>query len=533
MCGIFFVKSTLHDKALIEKCFNKARSRGPDDSKFLFFPKLTLKDVTDVTYYIGFHRLAINGLNDKSNQPFYKNGVYLIGNGEIYNYKQLYKYLNKEPETDSDCEIIIDLYNEFGIEYTSKLLDGVFAFALIDITNNMIVCCRDPLGVRPLFYYHDNNEFYLSSEMKQISDLTNENLIKQFNPGSYGILDNNNKLTVNKYFDLLSLRLPKELYTESMKSYTILCEMTKDMLIEAVRKRLLSDRPVACLLSGGLDSSLIASIVCSLSSKQIETFSIGLQGSPDLKYAKMVAEHLNTKHHEVIVTEEEFLNAIPDVIRRIESYDTTTVRASVGNCLIGKYISENSDAKVIFNGDGADELMGGYLYFHKCDNALKFDNECRRLLENISYFDVLRSDRCISSWGLEPRTPFLDKSFVTFYLSLPLELRFKKDVIEKKIVRDAFTNSLSPFLPNDVLFRKKEAFSDGVSAETRSWYKIIQEHLDKPEFDGWFTEKSELTKEQQYYKKIFTEFYTNKDGVIPYYWMPKWSDTKDPSARTL
>ena len=177
--------------------------------------------------------------------------------------------------------------------------------------------------------------------MKQISDLTNENLIKQFNPGSYGILDNNNKLNVNKYFDLLSLRLPKELYTESMKSYAILCEMTKDMLIEAVRKRLLSDRPVACLLSGGLDSSLIASIVCSLSSKQIETFSTGLQGSPDLKYAKMVAEHLNTKHHEVIVTEEEFLNAIPDVIRRIESYDTTTVRASVGNCLIGKYISEN------------------------------------------------------------------------------------------------------------------------------------------------------------------------------------------------
>ena len=309
--------------------------------------------------------------------------------------------------------------------------------------------------------------------------------------------------------------------------------MTKDMLTESVRKRLLSDRPVACLLSGGLDSSLIASIVCSLSNKQIETFSIGLSGSPDLKYAKMVADHLNTKHHEVIVTEEDFLNAIPDVIRRIESYDTTTVRASVGNCLIGKYISENSDAKVIFNGDGADELMGGYLYFYNCDNALKFDNECHRLLKNISYFDVLRSDRSISSWGLEPRTPFLDKSFVSFYLSLPLELRFKKDVIEKKIVRDAFTSSLSPFLPNDVLFRKKEAFSDGVSAETRSWYKIIQEHLDNPEFDGWFTEKNELTKEQQYYKKIFDELYPNKDSVIPYYWMPKWCDTKDPSARTL
>ena len=177
--------------------------------------------------------------------------------------------------------------------------------------------------------------------------------------------------------------------------------------------------------------------------------------------------------------------------------------------------------------------MGGYLYFHKCDSALKFDNECRRLLENISSFDVLRSDRSISSWGLEPRTPFLDKSFVTFYLGLPLSLRFKKGEIEKKLVRDAFDNTFSPFLPNEVLFRQKEAFSDGVSAETRSWYTIIQEHLDKPEFQGLFTEKSELTKEQQYYKCIFDGLYPNKSSVIPYYWMPKWSDTKDPSARTL
>ena len=533
MCGIFFIESLIHNREFLEMCFNKAKGRGPDDSKFLSFPKLNYNGIDNINYYIGFHRLAINGLNNKSNQPFYKNGVYLIFNGEIYNYKELYNYLNKTPETDSDCEVILDLYHEFGIDYMIKLLDGVFAFTLIDITNNIVLSGRDPLGVRPMFYYHNNNnEFYSSSELKQISDLTNDNSIKQFPPGYYSILDDN-KLTFYKYFTLPSLRLTKELYTESMKSYTIICEMTKDMLTESVRKRLLSDRPVACLLSGGLDSSLIASIVCSLSNKQIETFSIGLAGSPDLKYAKMVAQHLNTKHHEVIVTEEEFLNAIPDVIRRIESYDTTTVRASVGNCLIGKYISEKSDAKVIFNGDGADELMGGYLYFHKCDNLLKFDNECHRLLKNISYFDVLRSDRSISSWGLEPRTPFLDKSFLTFYLSLPLELRFKKNEIEKKIVRDAFTNSLSPFLPNDVLFRKKEAFSDGVSAETRSWYKIIQEHLDKPEFVEWFTEKSELTKEQQYYKKIFDELYPNKSGVIPYYWMPKWSDTKDPSARTL
>ena len=522
MCGIFFVKTAIHSKEVLEKSFNKASYRGPDDTKFIYFPKLS----DELNYNIGFHRLAINGLNDESNQPFYKEGVYLICNGEIYNYKGLYEELNKAPVTGSDCEIIIDLYNEFGIEYTIQKLDGVFAFVLVDVRKNKVICGRDPMGVRPLFYFLNDREFYCASELKQLSNLTNEDDIKQFPPGSYSILENN-ALVLNKYFNLPSLSYP------TINSITMISELLKEMLIESVRKRLLSDRPLACLLSGGLDSSLIASIVCSLSDKQIETFSIGLEGSPDLKYAKMVATHLNTKHHEIIVSEAEFLNAIPDVIRRIESYDTTTVRASVGNCLIGKYISENSEAKVIFNGDGADELMGGYLYFHKCDSALKFDNECRRLLENISSFDVLRSDRSISSWGLEPRTPFLDKSFVTFYLGLPLSLRFKKGEIEKKLVRDAFDNTFSPFLPNEVLFRQKEAFSDGVSADTRSWYTIIQEHLDKPEFQGLFTEKSELTKEQQYYKCIFDGLYPNKSSVIPYYWMPKWSDTKDPSARTL
>ena len=193
-------------------------------------------------------------------------------------------------------------------------------------------------------------------------------------------------------------------------------------LCNAVKKRVqgTTERPIACLLSGGLDSSLITALVNKYHKGQLNTFSIGMKGSEDLKYAREVADHLKTNHTEIILTPEEFFDAIPDVIRTIESYDTTTVRASVGNYLVGKYISENSDCKVIFNGDGSDELTGGYLYFLKAPNAIEFDAECRRLIHEIHFFDVLRSDRCIAAHGLEPRTPFLDRTFVNEYLNIPL-----------------------------------------------------------------------------------------------------------------
>ena len=252
--------------------------------------------------------------------------------------------------------------------------------------------------------------------------------------------------------------------------------LIKGTLINAVKKRLLSDRPIACLLSGGLDSSLITSIVVKLlkekTNKKLETFSIGLPGSTDLVYARKVANYLDTNHKEILLSEDDFFNAIPEVIEKIESYDTTTVRASVGNYLVSKYIAKNSDAKVIFNGDGSDELTGGYLYFHKAPNNLLFDYEVKNLLNNINYFDVLRSDKSISSCGLEPRTPFLDKTFVNTYLSIPLYYRKPTSVeIEKKILRESFID----FLPDDILYRKKEAFSDGVSGNNRSWFEIIAE----------------------------------------------------------
>jgi asparagine synthase (glutamine-hydrolysing) len=307
---------------------------------------------------------------------------------------------------------------------------------------------------------------------------------------------------------------------------------------------------------------------------QIETYSIGLENSVDLKNARIVADYLGTKHNEIILTEDEFISAIPEVIYAIESYDTTTVRASIGNYLVAKYISQHSDAKVIFNGDGADELMGGYLYMRAAPNALEYDKEIRRLLDDICYFDVLRSDRSISSNGLEPRTPFLDRTFVQYYMSIPIEVRQKcslPGVYEKELLRLAFSKDMFKnyhgysLLPDEILFRKKEAFSDGVSGKERSLYQIIGEFAEKIfqrededededadadlKYVGTNNKYSEACKthihmnnvnnnlpttaEQFYYRKLFETFYSGNGNVIPYFWMPKFVNANDASARTL
>jgi asparagine synthase (glutamine-hydrolysing) len=295
----------------------------------------------------------------------------------------------------------------------------------------------------------------------------------------------------------------------------------------------------------------------------VETYSIGLQGSEDLHYANIVAEYLGTKHTEIVLTEQEFLDAISDVIKTIESYDTTTVRASIGNWLLGKYIAEHSEAKVIFNGDGSDELMGGYLYMCKAPDCIEYDRECRRLLKDIHTFDVLRSDKSISSHGLEPRTPFLDRHWVQSYLSISYTIRNHNTngKMEKYLVRDAFSqsnyqnNENNALLPDSILYRKKEAFSDGVSKTTRSLYEIIQEYTEdifveqygKPSTEETIAEACKndpimdslndhllpKTAEQFYYRKIFETHYKGQGKIIPYFWMPKYVNATDASARTL
>jgi len=251
----------------------------------------------------------------------------------------------------------------------------------------------------------------------------------------------------------------------------------------------------------------------------------------------MVAEHIGSKHTEIILTENEFFDAIPEIIKTIESYDTTTVRASVGNYLVSKYISNNSDAKVIFNGDGSDELMGGYLYFHAAPDALSFDMETRRLLNDIHLFDVLRSDKSISSNGLEPRTPFLDINWVNMYLSLPLKYRYNPGKPEKWLLRKSVEIMDESLLPKEVLWRTKEAFSDGVSSNTKSWYEIITEKVSEL-MSGNIPKNSykhliPQTMEQYYYRTIFDSVYPNCENVLPYFWMPRFINATDASARTL
>jgi len=539
MCGIFAFLNNSYNKDTTQSLFMKGVNRGPDNSKLFY------KWNSSVNLTVGFHRLAINGYNDtSSDQPFNIDGCMLICNGEIYNWKEIYKMLDIVPTTKSDCEVIIYLYRKYGIEYTLRLLDGVFAFVLFDEKLGKLYVARDLYGVRPMFSANTfNNAYYVNhmfaSEMKQLITKDTEK-IQQFPPGHCMCFDYNkgfnvfifNKLTrfldvpsvVNyQYIELLDHQptTDSDTETDNMRLYY---DMIYKSLYDAVKKRVdNTDREICCLLSGGLDSSLITALVSKYYKEQhpgvkIHTWSIGMKGSDDLVYAKKVADFLDTEHHSIELDKVEFLEAIPQVIHDIESYDTTTVRASVGNWLISKYIKENSNARVVFNGDGSDEVCGGYLYFHYAKNCLDFDDECKRLLKDIHYFDVLRSDRSISSHGLEARTPFLDRNFVQTYLSIPVQLRDHnaQGVCEKYLLRKTFDDK--NLLPREVLWRTKEAFSDGVSSDKESWFETIQkQHSD----------------EKMYYKRIFNQHYNHNEQVIPYYWMPNFVDATDASARTL
>lgn len=527
MCGIFAYLGRNITKNKIKSKFNLIKSRGPDNSQFISINN---------NIHLGFHRLCINDLSKKGDQPIYHpedENLILICNGEIYNFKDLKEensFMNYA--SSSDCEIILWLYQKYGIERTVTLLDGVFSFIIVDLNINKIFAARDPFGIRPMFLGNIEDEILISSEIKSISDFC-DNIIP-FNPGCWWSKEDG----FNRYYSYdytmnnISANLP------DIDDY---CKNIKIKLNNAVEKRLLSDRKIGCLLSGGVDSSLIAALVAKHYKKgELETFSIGIKGAVDLEYAQMVADHIGSKHHSIELTEQDMLNAIPEVIYNIESMDTTTVRASVPNYLVSKYIKENTDCKVIFQGDGMDEVGGSYLYLANAPSDLEYHNECINLLREIHAFDVLRADRTISDNGLEPRTPFLDKSFVNYYMSIPVELRMHNDKIEKYILRKSFEND--NLLPDEVLWRRKEAFSDGCSSEKKSWAHIIKEHVNDIINDEEFNQLSEqythnkpLLKESLYYRIIFDKYYKKFSNIIPHFWMPKWtkSDVIDPSARIL
>lgn len=522
MCGIFAYLSTYKQRTdeFVLDSFNLGKHRGPESS--------ILKNV-NYNLTLGFHRLAINGLNEESNQPFFIDGVYLICNGEIYNYSSLLDKLKITPKTQSDCEVIIYLYKLYGIEYLLDSLDGVFSFILFDSNLNKLYVARDPYGVRPLYISDvSTSEIIIASELKQL--ISFKGTVSHFEPGSYRVYSFNNMECCS---DILSNTKKYSSFGFNNSLQNTLEDYYRSIfntLYNAVKKRVVgtTQRPVACLLSGGLDSSIITAMVNKLSSNKIETYSIGFDGSVDLKYASIMADYLKTNHKSVISTPETFFDSIPRVIKEIESYDTTTVRASVGNYLIGEYIANNSDAKVIFNGDGSDELTGGYLYMNSAPTALEFDCECRRLLKDIYMYDVLRSDKCISSHGLEPRTPFLDRTFVQMYLSIPPEVRCHKvnNQPEKYLLRKSIEFCAPDILPKEVLWRKKEAFSDGVSSETLPWYSIIKNKITLLNEPG-------MSDEMKFYFNVFNDTYPNCKHLVPYFWMPRYTNATDPSARTI
>jgi len=527
--------------------------------------------ICDSNLFFGFHRLAINGLDAGSNQPIartfevgyikkYTNvsnvsnvsnpepmRLTVICNGEIYNSKEIHESVGDTPVTNSDCESIIIAYATGGPDAIASL-DGVFAFALY-VENDYwadgkttLTFSRDPFGVRPLYTFQGDDGFGVASDLNTFSTVWIWDEIKEFQPGTWVqyIIDRDtgraSYLREDTYFT------PFGVISSGDNQMTIetASERIRNSLVRAVRKRVVDtcERPIACLLSGGLDSSLICSIVVrvlkeeygpNFDTRSVRTFSIGFgEDDPtDFAYAREVAEHLGTTHTEIRVSFKDALEAIPEVVRAIGSYDVTTVRASVGNYLVAKAIRETCDAKVIMNGDGADEVMGGYLYFGASPTARSFDVECRRLLRDIHMYDVLRSDRSIAMNGLEARTPYLDREFVGTYLSLPCKMRAwnmnQGRQCEKWLIRTAFSDT-NEWLPKSVLWRKKEAFSDGVSSLKKSWFEVVDEYVREKGYDG----------EKAYYMELMTNAFGEMSmDLIPYMWMPRWCEAKDASARTL
>lgn len=537
MCGIYAVlldklKNMSRDE--IMKYFKKLQFRGPEDSKLVHL------ETSENDCYLGFHRLRINDVSDKGNQPFIKidkhKEYFSITNGEIYNHKKLEKKYGIELHSESDCEIILPLFLKIGLYATLQELDGVFGGVIIEKDNEhnriRIFGFRDRYGVRPLYFganEGDSLEYGFSSELKGLSGMFRD--IKQFEPGYI--------YEISSYGDMIKKRYHNHVYKIRDISVEESMRKTRELLIEAVNKRMMSDRPMCCLLSGGLDSSLVASILSRLSDKPITTFCIGIEGGSDFKYAQMVADYIKSDHHEIVLKKEDFLEAVETVIKTIESYDITTVRASTGQYLICKYLKENTDFKVVYIGDGSDEVTGGYKYFTSAPTEIDFNNECVRLTREIHFYDGLRADRAVSCHGLETRVPFLDRDFVDYYLRIPIKYRYEETSKgnEKYLLRKSFEG----YLPKEVLWRQKEAFSDGVSNEKDSWYKILENYIDSKVSDDEYKKYREKyhylmphTKEAYYYRKVFSSEYENDERVLPYYWLPKWSDgVSEPSARVL
>ena len=519
MCSIMgYIGSRISDDDF-KLGFEKTVSRGPDMSKIV---KLN-------NGLLAFHRLAIMGLTDEGMQPFaYKNNM-VVCNGEIYCFRPIKDELIKKGytfESDSDCEILLPLYEQYGVDMF-KMLDAEFALIIYDGDSNDFIAARDPIGIRPLYYgYDDEGGILFASEPKNLVGLAKK--IMPFPPGHY--------YKDGKFYCYNDIAAVDGVRYDDLET---VCKNIHDKLVAGVEKRLDADAPVGFLLSGGLDSSLVCAISARLLNKPIKTFAIGMSTDAiDLKYAKQVADFIGSDHKEIYMTPDDVLSSLEEVIHMLGTFDITTIRASMGMYLICKAIHEQTDVRVLLTGEISDELFG-YKYTDFAPSAEAFQEESQKRVRELHMYDVLRADRCISVNSLEARVPFGDLDFVKYVMSVDPETKLNKYGKGKYLLRRAFEDG--EYLPDEILWREKAAFSDAVGHSMVDYLKeYAQQKYSDEEFEKAckkYDYATPFTKESLLYREIFEKYYPGQAEMIVDFWMPNKSwegcNVNDPSARVL
>ncbi|MDI6047461.1 asparagine synthase B [Flavobacterium yafengii] len=519
MCGILAIIGRAKDEQLVGELSKRMSHRGPDESDL---------HVTEKGHILSHERLSIIDLHSGKQPIQGTKTAYMVHNGEIYNHQELRDGVLKDHtfRTKSDSEVIVHLYEEFGYDFCN-MLDGDWAFVVVD--GDDFIAGRDPMGVKPLYYGLDERgRIYFSSEMKPIADQCKT--FSTFPPGHFYT----QKTGFVKYY--------KPEYEDYLKADQELdLELIRETLTEATRKRLMSDVPIGVLLSGGLDSSLTSAIASRLlaeSGKKLHSFSIGLDAdAPDAAAARKVAEYLGTEHHEIHFTIEEGIKILDKLIWHLETYDVTSVRASTPMYFLSKAITDLG-IKVVLSGEGADEIFGGYLYFRNAPSIEDFQKETIERVQKLFTADLLRADKSTMAHGLEARVPFLDKAFLDMAVRIKAEEKMPKtyEGKEKYILRKAFDTPDNPYLPEEVLWRQKEQFSDGVGY---NWIDKLIDYCATQVTDeqlagaaAEFPYNSPATKEAYFYRSIFNKYYPQVSAAQTVRkWIPKWQENQDPSGR--
>lgn len=518
MCSIMgFSGKTLTEEEA-RACFDRSSQRGPDMSRV----------VETKSGYLCFHRLAIMGLSEAGMQPFELEGDQLVCNGEIYGFRPLRRQLSERYafKSGSDCEVLLPMFREYGLSMFARL-DAEFALIIYDSVTGSLIAARDPIGIRPLFYGYDaGGAIVFASEARNLVGLCAG--IFPFPPGHY-----------YAYGRFIRYADPTEVETCVRGELDAVCRGIRDRLIAAVDKRLDADAPLGFLLSGGLDSSLVCAISSVVLDRKIRTFAIGMdQDAIDLKYAREAADFIGADHTEVYMTREDVIQALPEVISILGTWDITTVRASIGMYLCCKAIHQQTDIRVLLTGEISDELFG-YKYTDFAPSAESFQQESKKRIEELYMYDVLRADRCIADNSLEARVPFGDLEFVRYVMSIDPAMKRNAYGMGKYLLRRAFEND--HLLPESILWREKAAFSDAVG---HSMVDDLKAYAETVYTDGEFERRRRkyeycmpFTKESLLYRELFEQSYPGQAGMIKDFWMPNRSwegcDVNDPSARVL